>query len=904
SIAQSIGIGTASPDASAKLDISSTDRGLLIPRVSLSDGNTFGLAGNSNTEGMMVYNTNASITNGNGVGFYFWNGTAWKQLQIYGITETDPQVSSTTSNYIPKWNGTTLTDGIIYDNGTNIGIGTVSPTNRLDIQNSASVTANIQSSGSDAYTKNVAPTGFEAGTKLATYSAGTAINRWSYGKSLTAESGSNAGSNFFINRYDDTGTFLSQALCINRNNGYVGIGMTTAYAQLDVAGSNTSTVSLLLRSGNAGTSTSSSQIMFGYNNNTTYLHTLKTRHNSGAASGNAIDFYLWNYGVDAASVTGTKHVMTLQGNGAVGIGVTNPTEALEVSGKTKTTTFQLTNGATNGYVLQSDASGNGTWVAATSIASTNYWTLSGGNIYNNSGTNVGIGTTSPANKLHVNGNVNIGTSNTVTGTNASAVGTSNTTSGSNASAFGSSNTSSGNGTVVMGTSNTAAGNFSVAFNQSNTTTSSGTTSMVGGFQSYVSANLGLAIGYRDTTTAQGGATLGYNNNAEAEYAFATGNTNKVTGASGAAFGYNNKVSNLYATAFGSNNTASGESSIVSGNNNTTSGLYSVSFGHNNVASGSDALAWGFSNTSSGSRSTTFNQSNTASGTNSFAAGYSCLASANLATAFGNTNTASGEESAVFGNSNTAPSYSEFVVGMYATTYTPTATNYHSGTDRMFNVGVGYGNTNRADGFTILKNGNVGVGNSSPSEKLEVNGKTKTTNFQMTIGATNGYILQSDASGNGTWVNATSLAITETDPQVSATTTNLIPKWNGTTLTDGNIHDDGTVTVGYGTPSTINNTLQINGSIAVKTTAITTSNNSTTLDGDDYLIIYNGTTTGNSITLPTATTYTGRIYIIVNHSTDVVGISTYYLDNATTSTTVAIGTTIQLVSDGTNWHTIN
>lgn len=38
-------------------------------------------------------------------------------------------------------------------------------------------------------------------------------------------------------------------------------------------------------------------------------------------------------------------------------------------------------------------------------ASTNFWTLSGGNIYNNTGTNVGIGATTPGDKLEVNGNI-------------------------------------------------------------------------------------------------------------------------------------------------------------------------------------------------------------------------------------------------------------------------------------------------------------------------------------------------------------------------------------------------------------------------------------------------------------------------------------------------------------------
>lgn len=35
----------------------------------------------------------------------------------------------------------------------------------------------------------------------------------------------------------------------------------------------------------------------------------------------------------------------------------------------------------------------------------NYWTASGGNIYNNTGTNVGIGSTTPGDKLEVNGNI-------------------------------------------------------------------------------------------------------------------------------------------------------------------------------------------------------------------------------------------------------------------------------------------------------------------------------------------------------------------------------------------------------------------------------------------------------------------------------------------------------------------
>ena len=53
--------------------------------------------------------------------------------------------------------------------------------------------------------------------------------------------------------------------------------------------------------------------------------------------------------------------------------------------------------------------------------------------------------------------------------------------------------------------------------------------------------------------------------------------------------------------------------------------------------------------------------------------------------------------------------------------------------------------------TALSAQNVGIGTIIPTEKLEVIGKIKTQTFRMTNGAVNNYILQSDATGNATWV---------------------------------------------------------------------------------------------------------------------------------------------------------
>lgn len=76
-----IGIGTSSPDNSAVLDVSANDKGILIPRVSLSNVNLSSLDGiNPAANGLLIWNSNASVVGGNGIGFYFFNGTVWVKI--------------------------------------------------------------------------------------------------------------------------------------------------------------------------------------------------------------------------------------------------------------------------------------------------------------------------------------------------------------------------------------------------------------------------------------------------------------------------------------------------------------------------------------------------------------------------------------------------------------------------------------------------------------------------------------------------------------------------------------------------------------------------------------------------------------------------------------------------------
>ena len=78
------GIGTTTPNASAKLDVSSSTLGFLPPRVALTANNVFApiIGTSSAAAGLLIYNTATAGTAPNNVvpGYYYWNGTAWTQI--------------------------------------------------------------------------------------------------------------------------------------------------------------------------------------------------------------------------------------------------------------------------------------------------------------------------------------------------------------------------------------------------------------------------------------------------------------------------------------------------------------------------------------------------------------------------------------------------------------------------------------------------------------------------------------------------------------------------------------------------------------------------------------------------------------------------------------------------------
>ncbi len=201
--------------------------------------------------------------------------------------------------------------------------------------------------------------------------------------------------------------------------------------------------------------------------------------------------------------------------------------------------------------------------------------------------------------------------------------------------------------------------------------------------------------------------------------FAAGDAaNAATGTNAIALGYQTNASGSVSTAMGYQTVASGNTSTAMGTNTTSSGDGSVAIGAYSNAVGEYAIAIGYDNTASGNYSTAFDQNSITSGNFSTAFGQFTTASGVTSTALGYATTASGVFSTTMGKNTVAPSYAETALGLYNTTYTPASTMSWVSTDRLFVIGNG-GPGSASNALTILKNGNMGIGNDTPTAKLQV-----------------------------------------------------------------------------------------------------------------------------------------------------------------------------------------
>lgn len=411
---------------------------------------------------------------------------------------------------------------------------------------------------------------------------------------------------------------------------------------------------------------------------------------------------------------GATQMLLQTTTGNVGINTLVPTEKLEVTGKTKTTNLQMTAGAALGRVLTSDASGNGSWTTLGSIAS---GTLD--QAYDFGGAGLGKTITADAGAVTIGGTDGLLCTGTyLTGTPpptgygirmfwypkkaAFRAGGAPSTEWDDANI--------GNLSIGLGWGTQATGGNSVA--TGTLTLASGSHSTAMGYISRATGNESTAFGNSTTASGLVSTAFGIGTLASADYS--------------TAFGGGTEASYNYATAFGSSTIASGWASTAFGIGTGAFSPYSTAFGENTVASAAIATAFGSGTTASGGYSTAFGLGTTASG------GY--------ATAFGRGTVANGNAATAFGRSNSAVSYGETVIGIGATTYSPSVNGTFqfstaNAADRLFVIGNAI-DTNgndvvdageRSNALVVLKNGNTGIGNSAPSiARLQVEGAVGNT----------------------------------------------------------------------------------------------------------------------------------------------------------------------------------
>jgi len=357
-------------------------------------------------------------------------GTSAQYLMADGSTSTltNPVTGTGTTNYLPKWtSGTAIGDSLVYDNGTNVGIGTTSPSGKLQIANSPADSL-VFDADSSAFGGRYAllPGIFSIGTlgngyPEAGYNFATSGSVYTKIGNDTAWGISYGNSSVMSFKYAaaGTGTFSWNTAMVINLSGNVGIGTTSPLTRLDLRASTNSSITSLaivpdttttLLIGNIGT-------------------------NGVLALGHDNAGHPWLQGRSALANQPAEDILINPLGGNVGIGTTSPQSQLHIYNNSAGVTFRLQGTRTadgevgvinfsnitdiaGGYIIGSIAvnrsgyDNGGAMIFSTATAAS---TPTERMRITSAGT-VGIGTTSPQNKLHVDGsNEFIRISNSSTG---------------------------------------------------------------------------------------------------------------------------------------------------------------------------------------------------------------------------------------------------------------------------------------------------------------------------------------------------------------------------------------------------------------------------------------------------------------------------------------------------------
>jgi hypothetical protein len=333
------------------------------------------------------------------------------------ITGPDGQ-TNLSSNYIPKATaGYKLGNSLIYDNGTNVAIGTTSPAQKLDVIGNIRCVP-VSSAWAEGLSFSMPDTSSWGGLRWRRERANADGNHYIGYVGTDTTDDLVFGSN-------NAGTQIDNNIRITKA-GLVGVGTTVPSTKFHVfgnaeVGDSTADTGLIVRHG-SGAAQYGRIRFYSTSTNISTIHSFPTAWNSGtflnASAGainlqgsNGVTFGSWN-SVDVAFAQGGNNYF----KGSVGIGNASPNAKLDVNGNaivtgslTTTSTIVARNYimATDTLYIQKGVGGYQSYITAEQTAagtgnSFKFW---------NSGTatlmtigydgSVGIGTTSPAYKLEV-----------------------------------------------------------------------------------------------------------------------------------------------------------------------------------------------------------------------------------------------------------------------------------------------------------------------------------------------------------------------------------------------------------------------------------------------------------------------------------------------------------------------